>query len=100
MILKPGVKLTNLQPQILLAMIVAESVYHSFQTEFVITSVDDSKHGATTLHGKGMAFDCRTRDLSKEDAKLVVYNIKQRLGNDFDVILESDHIHIEYDEKL
>lgn len=99
MILKQGVKLTNLQPQLLVAFIVANDVYKNHYKELVITSCDDSTHGKTTLHGKGCAFDCRTSFFSIDEAIRVANEIRAKIDDDFDVIFEKDHIHIEFQPK-
>jgi len=99
MILKQGVKLTNLQPQILLAIMVVDGIYSKHGKELVITSLDDSKHGSATLHGKGLAFDCRTSYFLNGEPERVVNEIRAKLGTDFDVLFEGDHIHCEYDAK-
>lgn len=99
MILKKGVKLTDMTPQILLAMMVADQVYTRHGQELVITSVDDSKHGKDSLHPSGNAFDARTFYFTPEVQRKVANEIKARLGESFDVVLEIDHLHIEYDPK-
>jgi phospholipase C len=99
MILKPGVKIANLKPQLLIAIIIADNVYSAHKQELVITSVDDSKHGSTTLHGSGNAFDCRTSYFTKAEQMTVHSEIKNKCGDNFDVILELDHIHIEHDPR-
>ena len=99
MILKQGVKIANLQPQLIIAIIVANDVYKAHSQELVITSVDDSKHGATTLHGKGCAFDCRTSYFLNGEGQRVANEIRAKIDEDFDVVYEGDHIHIEYDPR-
>lgn len=99
MILKQGVKISNLQPQLIIAIIVSNGVYYAHGKELVITSVDDSKHGTNTLHGKGFAFDLRTNYFLNGEAQRVANEIRAKLTNDFDVVLERDHIHIEYEPK-
>jgi len=95
--LKNNVKLADLQPQALLGMLVAEEVYREAGADFVITSVNDSKHMGNSLHYSGYAFDCRIWTLEEDMRQPVANDISAALGEDFDVVLESDHIHIEYD---
>ncbi len=78
---------------------IANDVYRQFGYNMTKTSVDDSKHGPTTLHGKGLAFDIRTKDLKPGDGQKITQEIISCLTQDFDVIFEGDHIHIEYDKK-
>jgi hypothetical protein len=100
MILKPGVKIANLKPQLLIAIMVSDHVYTFYGKELVITSIDDSKHGIGTLHGQGYAFDLRTSYFTNNEQLLVSGEIRTKLGDNFDVVLEIDHIHIEYDPHL
>jgi|TARA_B110000908_G_C9983154_1_gene326413 hypothetical protein len=95
--LKHSVKLTDLQPQTLLAMLVAEEVYREAGADFVITSVNDSRHMTNSLHYSGYAFDCRIWTLEEDMRQPVANDIAAALGEDFDVILEDDHMHIEHD---
>ena len=61
----------------------------------VITSTYEGSHSEGSLHYANLAVDIR-----KNKAKVLSYKeIKQALGKDYDVILEGDHIHIEYDPK-
>lgn len=92
--LKTGVKLTGLRAELFVAIMVADQVYAEVGRELVITSVVDSKHSATSLHYAGSAFDCRIYD--DMDNEKIKATIKERLGIDFDVILEGNHIHVEY----
>tara|TARA_R110000850_G_scaffold44057_2_gene112554 strand:- start:3402 stop:3872 length:471 start_codon:yes stop_codon:yes gene_type:complete len=61
----------------------------------------DGVHGAGSKHYTGEAFDCRTRNIPGGlPGQTQIYStIKRVLGSDFDVILEKDHIHVEYDPK-
>ncbi len=97
--LKSSVKLEGLQPQILLAVMVANEVYRQHGKELVITSCNDSRHGENSIHYKGNAVDIRTLYFEYQEKLEVYREIGKRLTADFDVVVESDHIHIEYDPK-
>lgn len=97
--LKPGVRLANLQPQMVLATMIVREEMQSC----TITSANDSLHSTKSLHYKGCALDYRTKDYVGDKAELVA-RIKAKLGPDFDVILEAvglpnEHLHVEYDPK-
>ena len=95
--LKPGVRLLGIKPEILLAIMVTERAYRP--NELVITSIVDGSHMRGSEHYTGMAFDCRTREMSEVRAREIAHQIGADLGADFDVILETDHLHIEFDPK-
>ncbi len=96
--IKRGVKLNGVSPQTLLAIVAAANVFRKYQKEtLVLTSVTDSKHGRGSKHYIGNAVDLRRRNLS--DPEAATKELKSDLGADFDVVLEKDHIHIEWDPK-
>jgi len=93
------VSLQNLVPQVVLALIIVNEVYNSYGVDLVITSANDSIHSRGSLHYSGNAVDLRTRTLREEDRPTVAEEIQRRLNKDFDVVLESDHIHLEWQPK-
>lgn len=95
--LKSGVSLLGIQPQIVLAILIAESCFQG-QT-MTVTSVTDHAVGRSksSRHKSGLAFDLRTYNL--QSPELTAESIRDSLGNEFDVVLESDHIHVEWDPK-
>ncbi len=95
--IKKGVKSEGTQPEILSAIEKANKVYSDLGSELVITSLGEGKHKKGSLHPKGMAVDLRTRDLSKANQKAAVVRLKETLGSDYDVVLEKNHIHVEFD---
>jgi hypothetical protein len=97
--LKPGVRITGMRPEILLALVAAERVYDEAGHDFTITACVDGKHTTGSLHYAGAAIDVRTRDLAPADVQETLAQIKVCLGADFDVLLEVDHIHIEFQPK-
>jgi len=69
------------------------------QYDCVITSASDGKHGPNSLHYSGQALDLRTRHIHGQGLQLVVDKLREALGSQFDVVLESDHIHLEFDPR-
>lgn len=97
--IKPGVKAKGLQPEILLAIQEAREVYRNFGATLVVTSLLDGQHSEDSLHYKGLAVDIRIRNLDERVWAVVAEQISKALGPEYDVVLESDHIHIEFDPK-
>ena len=89
------VKVAHLSSGILFGLQVADQVYTKFGYETVITSGNDGGHGYTSLHYNNDAVDLRTRHMKTGDPEKVRDEIDSRLGLDWDVILESDHLHLE-----
>jgi hypothetical protein len=99
-VIKAGVDLRGLQPQMSVAYTIAAIVFWEKAGESCwITSASDSKHGPNSLHYKGKALDLRTKHLRPEQVHPVYVALKDALGQQFDVVLESDHIHVEFDPK-
>ena len=63
-----------------------------------ITSANDSRHMTGSLHYENRAFDIRIHNIvgGHPVARAWVARMALALGDDYDVILESDHVHVEY----
>ena len=94
-----GVKLSGLQPEMLEACDVAEAVYAYFDKDCIVTSGRDPHHSDYSHHYKGLAIDLRTRHLSATETIHIHEQLQMRLGDEYQVILETDHIHVEYDPR-
>ena len=97
--LKSSVDPAKIKPEINLAIMVALSIW-SRQNEPVltITSISDSKHSPASLHYIGHAFDIRIRELHSNPKALADF-LRDSLVDDYDVVLASNHIHVEYQPK-
>ena len=84
----------NLQPQLVLALMVADQVYREEHVEAVVTSLNDAQHSKRSLHYSGSAVDLRISGLPNPSR--TAQQIQSRLNKHYDVVLEGNHIHIEY----
>lgn len=98
---KEGVRIRGIRPELWLAIKAAEDSFDFLGQQLVVTSIVDGVHSSTSLHYVGHAFDCRTKHLSPERRLVILDDLKQRLAplGDFDVVLETDHLHVEYQPK-
>ena len=96
MLIKAGVDISRLKRSIRRALPIIAHMYWLRLSELVITSTWEGTHSAGSLHYSNEAIDIRR---PTKDAAKMVGDIKFALGKNFDVILYSDHIHIEYDLK-
>jgi hypothetical protein len=62
-----------------------------------VNSVDDGKHGASTLHGQSLAIDLDPATDRADDTARLARFLAQRLSPVWQVILEVDHVHCEFD---
>jgi hypothetical protein len=99
LLLKPGVRVAGLRPEILIAVVAAERVCAEMGVDCVITACVDGVHQAGSLHYCGLAVDLRSRDFRPGDLDKAIARIRQCLGADYDVVLENDHLHVEFDQK-
>ena len=109
--LKHSVRLAQLQPQMLIAVLVFLGVVEDLIEELVVTSANDSTHSTQSKHFSGNALDFRTHNLystltstARHTSLVTLVNQLQVRLPGFDVVLESfntpnEHIHIEYDPK-
>ena len=96
--IKPGVRVLGIRPETVLGLMLAQHVFAQHGAEFVITSVTEGEHTRASIHYAGGAADLRRPgDLAK--ATTLVTALREALGEDFDVILEGDHIHMEFQPK-
>ena len=95
--IKKGVDLRGLTPQMAIAYVIACRCYGQY--DCVITSASDGKHGPNSLHYKGQALDLRTRHMNGQTLQGVYAKLHEALSDQFDVVLEDDHIHVEWQPK-
>jgi hypothetical protein len=95
---KEGVNLCGLKPEMVPAMLACYDVLGGVPGDgFTVTSAVDGKHSKGSRHYVGLAFDVRTRHIVQSARGGYARDIAARLTTQYDVVLESDHIHIEYD---
>ena len=106
--LLPTVRITSLEPQMVLALRVVEDWMPDGVT---VTCGEEGVHGPGTLHPKGRALDIRTHHLYVNDIvrTMKLGTLREKIGSclgpDFDVVIEdlggpNEHLHVEYDPKL
>ena len=93
-----SVNVLDLNAEITDAIDIVASIYNHNNAELVITSGKDGIHGKNSLHYIGDAIDIRIWNI-KVNLENLTKVISKALGDGFDVVLEKDHIHIEYDPK-
>lgn len=82
--------------ELTLAIMTANSVFEGERCEMTITSILDGKHSRNSLHYAGQAFDVRTRGIHGSTVSRIAATLRGKLTVDFDVVLHSTHLHIEY----
>ena len=94
---KSGNFVFGLQQEILQALDIAASIW---PVDLWVTSTRwNDKHKWSSLHYSGHAVDLRTRNLTEKQINDVTAELRLKLGKDYDVVIEGNHIHMEYDPK-
>jgi len=97
--IKPGVSVRGLHAEILLGAQIVAAIYCRHNVECTITSGTEGVHKVGSAHYTGRALDFRTRNLTQEQMESLLQECKEALSSEFDVILEQDHLHLEFDPK-
>lgn len=97
--LKPGVSAKGIQPEMALGLAICDSIYSKHGIEMVVTAITDGRHSPGSLHYVGLAADLRTNNVPADKLKTLEVALQDALQAQFDVILESDHFHIEFQPK-
>lgn len=96
MLLESGVSIAGIQPELVLSLIIADAIFTRHGHPMVLTSVVDGEHMHGSLHYVGAAADARRPDAGAES---LTTTLARELGENYDVILEDDHIHWEFQPK-
>jgi len=96
--LKLGVRLPP-SIAIPIAHTIIVEVFRELESDCVITSGREGVHKRSSEHYNDRALDYRIWGVVTRLRHALVERISHRLGNDFDVVLEDNHLHIEFDPK-
>lgn len=97
MLLREGVILAGLQPEMRLVKKHAGRIWSEHGQECVIVSALDREHSDGSLHPFGYALDLRTSYFNSVEAGNVARELREALGDKYQVVVEGTHIHVEYD---
>lgn len=96
---KEGVKIKGMTPELVVGLMIMDSVYRFHGVDMVITSVVEADHMPGSKHYCGCAADLRIRNLTPTLINDIYREAKDALGKNYDLVLEKDHLHLEYDPK-
>ena len=89
----------DLHPKMQKSLNKIDHVFNFYYGEDVlVTSKREGTHSPGSLHYIGCAIDTRYPK-SCEDRQELAQRIRSALGKDFDVVVEGNHLHVEYDPK-
>lgn len=76
----------------------AELTFQAYGYPCICTSGTDGKHMVGSKHYEAKAVDLRSYHVSPEQLPAMMSELKDRLGKDYDVVIEGDHVHVEHDD--
>jgi len=103
---KGGVKPKGIKLETIRGLVVCAAVFRDYGKRFTVTSLNDGRHMRGSKHYSGEGWDARSRDeapgyaqWSDDEKRHIAQACRNRLGKDYDVVVESNHFHFEYDPK-
>ena len=93
-------RIGGISNEMLFALMVIEGVFRYYGVEdVVVTAGTEGSRSRVkgSRHIIGQALDFRTRHWPDDHRTVIPHEIRQSLGPDYDVVLEKDHLHVEYD---
>jgi hypothetical protein len=94
---EPTVRIVYLTEQLARALHFASVWALVSQIPVVVNSIDDRQHGPGTLHGFSLALDLDTEGDRPDDLRPLYGYLARHLPEGFEVLLERDHVHVEWD---
>ena len=101
-IVKQGVRLHGVCPQMFFAARVYEDLWNKHDYPAAITAGIEGKHKRNSEHWDGKALDFRTwldatgKQMSMKLKESLAKELQARLGEEYTVIAEGNHIHVHY----
>lgn len=95
--IKNGANIQGLHIRMRSVLKAADQIWKQLGQELVITAGLDGEHSAGSLHYYGRAVDLRSRNFDEVEKQEAVDELRGSLGEDYDVIWHTSHIHVEYD---
>jgi hypothetical protein len=81
-----------------LAIVALNDLFRNYHHDLTITSITDGAHSPKSYHRFGMAFDFRTVGIPKASINGIVGLFKRSMPG-WDIVIESDHGHVEFDPR-
>lgn len=97
--IKSGVELGCLRIPAYAIIVETDTIFRRYGYQLVITGGCESAKDRilNTLHAKGLAIDFRTRHVPRSLRPRIADALRRHLPDAFDVVLERDHLHVEFE---
>lgn len=94
-----GASLVGLKPEMSFAFVIIVVVFLNENVNCKLSSGSEGKHSRGSLHYSGLAIDVSSRGVPKKKRSSITRKLSLALGDEFDVVFEGNHWHIEYQPK-
>ena len=92
--LASNVRVQGIRPELLVGLMIVSDLCWAYGIAAVVTSIVDGLHMRNSLHYSGAGVDFEIGDAPNRS--VFASELRGRLGRDYDVVDEGDHIHVEY----
>ena len=102
LIIKPGVVLPTMfyEPVLRIPSVVCKHYWAAGDPVVRLTSGIEGEHGMDSYHYQMCAFDFdQVKPKKSTDVQRVYQAIRVELGPEYDVVVEGDHLHVEWNKK-
>ena len=89
----------GIQPELAIALTLLCHLFARHKVAVRLSAGVDSKHKAASLHYVGHAIDISYRNIPQYLITLLHAEMRSVLGDEFDVIAETTHFHVEFQPK-
>jgi len=93
----PNVQIVDFTEQLALIFRLAGNWANISNVSVEINSIDDKRHKVGTLHGWSLAIDLDTAGDKMPDLEQLHGYLARHLPHPYQVLLEQDHVHVEWD---
>jgi len=94
MLLKPGVDISKLEKPIRTTLGILDDLLPDHEGIFVVTSTYEGDHIPNSLHYAHRAYDFV---ILRGDSEEIIERFRKAVGKDYDILVDVNHYHIEYD---
>lgn len=95
-----GASIRGMRPEMAIAFVIITGIFDRFDCKARVSSGTEGKHKRASSHYRGEAIDISKLYIPSSAYAAIGVAMKQSLGDDFDVIEESTHWHIQFKPKV
>jgi len=91
-----GASISGLRPEAVLGAVITMFLFQELGFNWILSCGVEGRHSRNSLHFVGLAFDLSFGDIDEKYWADITQALRLALGDEFDVVQEGDHWHIEF----